>query len=87
MSRKKLTNIILLDPNNEEDADVLNRIKTHPRIEFEAYQELVKTGMLDTFCNLKAKRKIFFDETTEMFCYYNPYHRKLLKCGRWKEEE
>lgn len=77
---------IPLDPSNERDAEVLHAIKTHERIEFAAYKELIKAGQLEVFANIKTARKIFFDTTTEMFCYYSPYHRSLRKCAKWKDE-
>lgn len=86
MSKKKIE-YVPLDPNNETDAITLKAIKTHERINFEAYKELVKSGQLETFANLKHPKKIFFDVETEMFCYYCPYHRVLRKCARWKELE
>ena len=87
MSKNKIIDYIPLDPNNKTDLITITAIKTHPRIEFEAYKELVKTGQLETYAKLKSKRVIFFDEVTEMFCYYCPYHRVLRKCGRWKDLE
>jgi hypothetical protein len=87
MSKNKSFNIIPLDPKNEQDLIVINLIKTHPRIEFEAYKELQKSGQLEVYAKLKSKRVIFFDETTELFCYYCPYHRILRKCAKWKDLE
>jgi hypothetical protein len=86
MSKRKPYTAVVLDPDNEFHADVLRRIKTFPRIDFEAYKELVKTKQLEPFCNLKYPRQIFFDEETGMFCYYSPYHGILRKCAKWKEE-
>lgn len=61
--------------------EVLDRIKTLPRIDYEAYCELIKQGQVKRLVKLKKARTIFFDEETGMFLYMNHYHMQLCKCG------
>jgi hypothetical protein len=76
---------IPLDPHNEKDAIVLALMSKHERIDYEAFEALIRCGSVTRLCKLKRPRTIFFDEDTQMFCYFNPYNRMLRKCGVWTE--
>ena len=60
------------------DADEL-AIKTLPRINYEAYLELIKQKQVERIVKLKSPKTIFFDEVTGFFLYMNPYHKALSK--------
>ena len=66
--------------------EVLEKIKTLPRIDFVAYNELIKQGQVIKLVKLKQPRTIFFDEETGFFLYINPYHLNFSKCGTFKTE-
>ena len=66
--------------------EVLERIKTLPRIDYLAYLELIKQGQITRLARLKQPRTIFFDEETGYFLYLNPYHLHLSKCGTFKTD-
>jgi hypothetical protein len=66
--------------------EVLERIKTLPRIDYLAYLELINQGQVKRLVKLNSPRTIFFDEETGFFLYLNPYHLSLCKCGTFKNE-
>ena len=66
--------------------ETLEKIKTLPRIDYQAYLELIKQGQVMPVVKLKKARTIFFDELTGWFLYVNPYHLSLCKCGTFKTE-
>jgi len=66
--------------------EVLEKIKTLPRINFDTYLELINQGQVTRLVKLKQPRTIFFDEDTGYFLYVNPYHCNFSKCGTFKTE-
>ena len=84
-SRPRPYEKIPLDPNNEKDAVVLELMNKHERMNYATFEALVQSGAITRLCKLKRPRTIFFDEETQMFCYFNPYNRMLRKCGVWTE--
>ncbi len=84
--KSNVTDRSKLDPGIAEEAEVIEKLKTLPKINYEAYMELFKSGQIERFIKFKHPKVIFFDEETGMFCYYNPYYRKILKCAEWKSE-
>lgn len=65
--------------------EVLKKIKSFDRIDFDQFKELVKVGTIQPTCNLKTPRTIFYDDETCNFLYLNPYHGDFQKCGYWNE--
>ena len=61
--------------------EVLERVKTLPRIDYRAYCELINQGQVLRLVKLKTPKTIFFDEESGFFLYLNPYHLQLFKCG------
>lgn len=66
--------------------EVLERVKSLPRIDYVAYQLLVTQKQVISFIKFKKPRTIFFDEETGLFLYLNPYHLHLQKCGTFNTE-
>ena len=69
------------------EEDVLLKIKTLPKINYDAYLELIRTNQIERLVKFKGPKTVFFDEETEMFIYVNPYHGRLMKCGKFKTIE
>lgn len=65
--------------------EVIERVKTLPRIDYQTYLELINQGQVIKLVKLKSPRTIFFDEETGLFLYLNPYHLSLCKCGTFKD--
>lgn len=86
MGKKKDFDRTPLSPDNEQDAIVLDQMGRHSKMHYSAFKALIDQGAIQRLCKLKHPKTIFFDEETQMFCYFNPYHRALSKCGMWKED-
>jgi hypothetical protein len=71
----------------EVTPDVLKKIKTFERIDFEAFKALVVSGEIVQTCKLKVPRTIFYDDETCNFLYLNPYHGNFQKCGYWNDNQ
>lgn len=71
----------------EVTPDVLKKIKTFEKIDFEAFKELVVLGEIVQTCKLKVPRTIFYDYETCNFLYLNPYHGNFQKCGYWNDNQ
>lgn len=66
--------------------ETLLRVKTLPRIEFLAFQELVNSKQVKRLIKFKSPRTIFYDSQDDFFYYLNPVHNELHKCGCFIEE-
>jgi len=66
--------------------EVLERVKTLPRIDYIAFQLLVTQKQVECFIKFTKPKTIFFDEEKGCFLYLNPYHLSLQKCGKFTEE-
>jgi hypothetical protein len=64
--------------------ETLERVKSLPRIDYIAYQELINQGQIQRLVKFTKPRTIFFDEETGYFLYLNPFHLSLCKCGTFK---
>ena len=69
----------------ELSQEIKDKIKTLPRIDFEAYQELIKTKQILQIVKLRTPRTIFYDESTNLFLYFNKFHLNFCKCGKFSE--
>ena len=74
----------IFDPE-EIDAEVLGKVKSLPRIDFDAFTALHISGQVKRLKKLKKRRTIFFDEETGYFLYLNPLYKQLHKCGEFIE--
>jgi len=70
----------------EVNEEVLQKIKSFERINFEAFKNLVIGNSVIPFCKLKTPRTIFYDSETENFLYLNPYWGNFQKCGEWNPD-
>ena len=61
--------------------ETLQKVKSLPRIDFLAFNELVIQNRVERLIKFKTPRTIFFDESDQHFYYLNPYHKELHKCG------
>ncbi len=66
--------------------EILERVKTLPRIDYVAYQLLITRKQVKSLIKFKKPRTIFFDKEDGYFYYLNPYHKNLHKCGNFIEE-
>jgi hypothetical protein len=48
---------------------------------------LIASGTITKTCKLKKERIIYFDNETEMFLYFNGYHKDLVKCGYFSDRK
>jgi hypothetical protein len=67
-----------------ETIEKMSKLDTIP---FKTFKELIASGAITKTCNLKKERTIFFDNETEMFIYFNGYHKALVKCGYFSDNE
>jgi len=67
----------------EVSEEVLQKIKSFERINFDAFKGLISDNAVIPFCKLKTPRTIFFDKETDSFLYLNPYWGNFQKCGEW----
>lgn len=61
--------------------ETLEKVKSLPRIDFLAFNELVIQKRVQRIIKFKTPKTIFFDESDGYFYYLNPYHKELHKCG------
>lgn len=61
--------------------ETLEKVKSLPRIDFSAFNELVIQKRVQRIIKFKTPKTIFFDEIDGHFYYLNPYHKELHKCG------
>jgi len=66
--------------------EVLERVKTLPRLDYIAFQLLVTQKQVKCFIRFTKPKTIFFDEESGYFLYLNPYHLALQKCGEFITE-
>ena len=66
--------------------ETLEKVKTLPRIDFLAFNELVLLNKVERFVKFKTPRTIFYDSSSGYFLYLNPYHLALQRCGKFIEE-
>lgn len=67
--------------------ETIEKFSSLETIPFETFQEMIKSGTITRTCKLKKSRTIFFDDETQMFIYYNRWHKRLVKCGFFTENE
>lgn len=70
----------------EISEETLARVKSLPRIDFNAFIELVNTKQVKRLIKFKSPRTIFFDEEMQSFLYLNPVQKLLIPCGKFIEE-
>lgn len=71
--------------HNQITEETIEKIKTLPKIKWEAYEELCKKGQLERNIKFKTPKSVFFDEENDCFVYFNPILRKLMKCAVFRE--
>lgn len=76
-----------METQKEASQETIDKIKSLPRIPYETFKELIRTGEVIPSVKFKKPKTIFFDENTGMFVYMNPYHMELCKCGQFKTDE
>ena len=66
--------------------ETLARVKSLPRIDYDAFTELVTSNQVKRLIKFKSPKTIFFDEETRFFLYLNPVQKILVNCGKFIEE-
>jgi hypothetical protein len=83
ITRKKMK----VNPERQEiSQETLDRIGSLPRIDYDAYMELVIQKQITRTAKIKPKT-IFFDEEAGVFLFLNKYHNDLQVCGAFSEVE
>jgi hypothetical protein len=67
-----------------ETIEKMSKLDTIP---FQTFKELIASGTITKTCKLKKERIIYFDNETEMFLYFNGYHKDLVKCGYFSDRK
>lgn len=71
----------------EISEETLAKIQNLPRIDYDAFVELVKQEQVVKLVKFKKPKTIFFDEESRVFLYLNPFHKELNRCGYFKGDE
>ena len=71
----------------EISAETLAKIQNLPRIDYDAFVELVKQEQVVKLVKFKKPKTIFYDEESKVFLYLNPFHKELNRCGYFKGDE
>ena len=58
-------------------------MKSLNKVDWEVYNELLRTNQIIPECKFKSKKSIFFNETENVFMFFNPVLRKLFPCGKF----
>ena len=61
--------------------EVLKRVKTLERINWESYLKLIENGTVKRTRKLKKPRTIFYDEDGDCLVYLNPFLRQFQCCA------
>lgn len=67
--------------------ETIERVKSMPRIDYDAYKALIDLKQVKRLIKLKLPRTIFVDEENGCFYYLNPIWQQLHKCGEFSESE
>lgn len=71
----------------EISEETLQKVKSLPRIDFNAFTELVNQKQVIKLVKFKKPKTIFYDEESKVFLYLNPFHKELNRCGYFKGDE
>ena len=71
----------------EISEETLVKIKNLPRIDYDAFVELVNQKQVRKLVKFKKPKTIFFDEESKVFLYLNPFHKELNRCGYFYGDE
>lgn len=71
----------------EISEETLAKIQNLPRIDYDAFVELVKQEQVIKLVKFKKPKTIFYDEESKVFLYLNPFHKELNRCGYFKGDE
>ena len=74
-----------MEVKQEITEETLAKIKSLPRLDYEAYKQLIEQKQVKRLIKLKSKRTIFFIENENAFYYLNPVYNELHKCGEFIE--
>ena len=71
----------------EISEETLAKIQNLPRIDYDAFIELVNQKQVRKLVKFKKPKTIFFDEESKVFLYLNPFHKELNRCGYFYGDE
>jgi len=71
----------------EISEETLAKIKNLPRIDFNAFIELINQKQVRKLVKFKKPKTIFYDEESKVFLYLNPFHKELNRCGYFYGDE
>lgn len=71
----------------EISEETLQKVKSLPRIDYNAFMELINQGQVVKLVKFKKPKTIFYDEESKVFLYLNPFHKELNRCGYFKGDE
>jgi hypothetical protein len=71
----------------EISEETLVKIQNLPRIDYDAFVELVNQKQVRKLVKFKKPKTIFFDEESKVFLYLNPFHKELNRCGYFYGDE
>jgi hypothetical protein len=71
----------------EISKETLEKVRTLPRIDFNAFTELVNQKQVNRLVKFKKPKTIFYDEDNKVFLYLNPFHKELNRCGYFIGDE
>jgi hypothetical protein len=71
----------------EISEETLQKVKSLPRIDFNAFIELVSQKQVKKLVKFKKPKTIFYDEESKVFLYLNPFHKELNRCGYFYGDE
>ena len=71
----------------EISEETLAKIQNLPRIDYDAFVELVNQKQVRKLVKFKNPKTIFFDEESKVFLYLNPFHKELNRCGYFYGDE
>lgn len=71
----------------EISEETLAKIQNLPRIDYDAFVELVNQKQVRKLVKFKKPKTIFFDEESKVFLYLNPFHKELNRCGYFYGDE
>ena len=71
----------------EISEETLAKIQNLPRIDYDAFVELVNQKQVRKLVKFKKPKTIFFDEESRVFLYLNPFHKELNRCGYFYGDE
>lgn len=67
--------------------ETLEKVKSLPRIDYNAFIELINQKQVKQLVKFKKPKTIFYDEETKLFLYLNPFHKEFSKCGYFYGDE